>query len=338
MFMKKLSYQFKWMGSFFGILLILICSQTVSAWQASQMEEPSAEKNGRTTLPARSGKLSVPLIEGPNFVCEHAVFKVKNTTNSYQWSSNQPNLLSIDKEGTVKLKKGSGGLVTIRATMLGGDNTTEYIDKTIEVGAVMNESDLVISGDSVLHETGNGNGLYTINLSAGKDEDLHHIPAVQFEWGVKYPGEDFVHSVSKSNEASVSGDLVGNTVYDYFKREGVSGRVELVGRVQTPCGWSDWSRPLPVKIVQKNSYLVYPNPAREKITIEFKDEFGPEQVEIYSESAMKMIRTIRLNDAKFPVSRHPRKIEIQVADLKPGVYFLHFKSNDQTKIVSVLLE
>jgi hypothetical protein len=53
---------------------------------------------------------------------------------------------------------------------------------------------------------------------------------------------------------------------------------------------------------------------------------------------MKMIRTIRLNDAKFPVSRHPRKIEIQVADLKPGVYFLHFKSNDQTKIVSVLLE
>lgn len=335
--MKKVSFQLSLVRSLLGTLIFTICSQNVSARQVSQNEHLLEEENTRNTLTAPSRKLSAPFIEGPNFVCQSAVFRVKNTVGSYEWSCNQPNVLSIDKDGVVKLKKGFGGLVTIRAKLKDADTVTGYIDKTIEVAAHFDESDIVVSGDSILHETGNGNDLYQINLSVKKEGNQHDISAGQFELGIKYPGEDFVHAISQSNEASVSGDLVIKTIGDYFKPTDVPGRVELVGRVQTRCGWSGWSQPLFVKTPQKTAYKVYPNPAREKITIDFENEL-PDQVAIYSESSMKEVRTIRLNDRGLSGTYHPRKIDIQVADLTPGVYFLHLKSNEGVKILSVLLE
>ena len=346
--MKKLSTRFV-LVMWFLCGLIVTCSQNVSAWQGSQIGHfvesayliaapaSMANENVIDSNATRRGKVPLPFIEGPNFVCHTAVFEIKNSRGSYEWSSNQPDFLSIDKDGAVTIKQGVGGFVTIRAKLWNMNDSTAYIDKTIEIAA---RFDIVISGDSILSESGNNSGIYKINFSGEKRGKLLDTLAKQFEWGIKYPGDDFVHSISKSNESFVSGDLVGKTVNDYFKQSTVAISVELVGRAQTPCGWSEWSQPLLVKISQKTNVMVYPNPARGKITVEAKNALGslPDQVAIYGESDMRSVKTLQLNDGGLFAAPYPSKIVIDVADLNPGVYFLHFKSNQGIKIVRVLLQ
>lgn len=345
--MKKLGTRFV-LVMWFLCGLIVTCSQNVSAWQGSQIGHfvesayliaPAASMANENVIDSnatRRGKVSLPFIKGPNFVCHTAVFEVKNSRGSYEWSSNQPDFLSIDKDGAVTIKQGVGGFITIRAKLWNMNDSTAYIDKTIEIPARFY---IVISGDSILSESGKNSGIYKINFSGRKKGELIDTPAKQFEWGIKYSGGDPIHSISKSNENFVSADLVSKWVNDYFKQSTITSKVELVGRVQTQCGWSEWSQPLVVKILQKPNVVVYPNPARGKITVEFKSELGclPDQVVIYGESDMRSVKTLQLNEGGLFEATYPSKINIDLADLKPGVYFLHFKSNHGIKIVRVLL-
>jgi hypothetical protein len=82
--------------------------------------------------------------------------------------------------------------------------------------------------------------------------------------------------------------------------------------------------------------MAYPNPATDVLTLEFKStevkESLPASIELYSESSTKSVKSVSVQDiAKNNAFKDGNKIELRVADLPRGIYYLHVKPNEKQK-------
>ncbi|AEI48756.1 T9SS type A sorting domain-containing protein [Runella slithyformis] len=81
--------------------------------------------------------------------------------------------------------------------------------------------------------------------------------------------------------------------------------------------------------------VAYPNPAKDIVTLQFKNtesaELLPEQILLYSEKSTSALRTISVQNVfERKAFIDGNKIEVNVADLPFGVYFLHIIPNKKT--------
>lgn len=87
----------------------------------------------------------------------------------------------------------------------------------------------------------------------------------------------------------------------------------------------------------KQSLLLYPNPAADKVNISFTLEIGEEQPLIeLKDASNKVVKRITLNKDNVLTSLI-NTIEINLAGLNPGVYFCSLKTNEKTKIEKLVI-
>jgi hypothetical protein len=85
-----------------------------------------------------------------------------------------------------------------------------------------------------------------------------------------------------------------------------------------------------------SGYRVYPNPAKDKITVEFDNtasqEVLPNVLEIFSEKDLNIVRTINVQDVfNRNTFKNGKQIEFDIRDLPRGVYYLRVINPRQEK-------
>lgn len=207
------------------------------------------------------------------------------------WSSSNPSGLTISSSGSATRVGAFKGKVTLTATMtLASGCGTTAVKKIVEVGQP------VITGA----------GSYQFSECT-----------YQAYIGVQ-PGYSATWSV-----VSGSVSLGSTTGYSVYASSTTGGVIEVY--LTNACGNST---PQQFYIPGcESSMLVYPNPAKGKFFVDFGKSLSleslPTQLNLFSESSTNPVRTVHISQEHSQGRLIDGKLEIDVSDIKSGIYYLH---------------
>lgn len=156
------------------------------------------------------------------------------------------------------------------------------------------------------------------------------------------PGTTFSYSdYSGSGDMSISITPTGGYAYVYVNPSSTYGHREIIVTGTNACGSYSYIITL---YLSSSPLAVYPNPAQDILTLDLGAlgmENVPERIDLYSESSMKVVRSIS-SDEMTMKNRKDGKIEMMVGDLPRGRYYVHFIRRDaldpRSKMIRVILE
>ncbi len=257
-------------------------------------------------------------INGPTLVCSgNHTYTIDNPLGfGFSWSSSNTSLLSINSSTGVATRVGMGsGWVTIKATI--------SMLHTICGGGGIEESRLVWVGPPNVSTINYSSG-YTI--CTGQIEQLTAFPLNQgpgttYSWQVQFPS---------------SGGFVGATntpSVDFQDYVAESSNIS-VAAINT-CGSSGAN----ITMTTVNcllAYTIYPNPAKDYITIEFEKPVNveglPDEIVLYSDKSTIALQTINVQELfSQKAFINDNQIQINAKNMPRGWYYLHVKYGERNK-------
>ncbi len=146
---------------------------------------------------------------------------------------------------------------------------------------------------------------------------------------------------SSSSNLNLSGSGSSVTV-----SSSVPGNYLLNATAQNACGTSSNSQSIEV-IDCHLRYAVYPNPAKDQISVKFEDFTDvsalPDEILLLSEHSTKAVRVVAVQEVfERQAMENGNTLKIDVRDLPRGIYYLHIKNNrrqdKKVDIIRILLE
>lgn len=255
-------------------------------------------------------------IAGADILCSNTMYTLTGIPpSSVTWSSSNANILTINPSTGAAIINGNGR-VSITASISTGCGIAT-LTKTVWVGE---PGYFDISG----LETICTNNLYQYNITANNPFDQ-----AAYSWS------------SSSPNLSLSGNGFSVNASSW-----IAGTYLLNVTAQNVCGTS--SNSLGIDVVQCfASYTVYPNPAKDQVSIRFEDFTDatalPDEILLLSEHSTKAVRTIAVQEAfERKAMEQGNTLKVDVRDLPRGIYYLHIKNSrrqdEKVDIIRILLE
>ena len=275
---------------------------------------------GATTL----AQMAMPSISGPALLCTTGTYTLTNVPAGVpvSWSVSTPSGVSpTSGSGTVaNLTRINAEDVTITFTI--GCNGGGTVSRRILVGPPQ-FGGFLVNGQSTSNGTGCTNSYIPIAA-------VPNDPSASYYWSQSDPN-GFIANASQSSTAFTAYNA--NCYY-------------LNVNIYNSCGSTNQT----LTICTNNclaKYTVYPNPAKDYITVEFDQiesaEFLPDEIVLLSEKSTKSVKNVDVQ-ALYQRNglKNGKQVEIDAKALPRGTYYLHIKNSrlKETKvdIVRILLE
>ncbi|WP_342088073.1 trypsin-like peptidase domain-containing protein [Dyadobacter sp. OTU695] len=262
-------------------------------------------------------------ISGPTLICSSGNFSVDNLGSgaSVSWSSSNTSVLTINSSGTATRPGTAIGTVTISATVPNSCGS-RTITKTVTVGPP-SFAGFLVNGQSTSNGTGCTNSYIPIAA-------VPNDPSSTYYWSQSDPN-GFIANASQSSTA-----FTGYNASCYYLNVSISNS----------CG----SRSENLTICLNNcfaKYTVFPNPAKDHITIEFDHiesaESLPDEIILFSEKSTNPVKNVDVQSLyQHNGLKNGKQIEIDAKALPRGTYYLHIKNSrlkeNKVDIIRILLE
>lgn len=257
----------------------------------------------------QTNTIQSPYINGPDLICTTGSFSVSSPIGAVTWSTSNSGLLTINSAGLATRVGSFSGDVTVNATMtLASGCGTTVIKKTVHVGT----------------PSFSGAGQY------------------QFD-ACTYQAYISPQSGANPTWSVVSGSVgLGSTTgYSVYASSTTGGVIAVT--INNACGSSTMEFTIPGC---EGMFSVYPNPAKDNITLAFKEieneESLPSKIVFYKEGSDNPYKVTKLDEALGEgLSKVRRNVTFDVSMLPRGIYYLHIFSANGDKILEktrILLE
>ncbi|MBS4065118.1 MAG: T9SS type A sorting domain-containing protein [Chitinophagaceae bacterium] len=298
-----------------------------------QWDNPATWNNG--TLPAHNDIVCVPtgwtvVVKGATYA--DATGCPGNTTNTPRLFVFVCGTLNFDPSGKLYLACASNVNIYTGGTILASNGSSDLIKigATIVWGGPGTGNQGNINGPYYLSDGGNGAGVLTSILKDFKAE-LNKPFEVALNWSTlqEYNNEGFVieRSMDSKNWVALAtieskGNSGAQTNYNYLDQSPVHGvnyyRLQQVDKN----GSAEYSNIIKVTNRTTGKIAIYPNPVHTTATVYSSTAFTHNQsVQIFSING-SLIKTIGV--------RAGNTIQLPVADLGAGVYFIRLTENGTT--------
>ncbi len=279
----------------------------------------------------------IPLrIDGPKEVCygQNATISMPNlrANETISWNINGGGLQTVSTAThSITLtpsSSASNGMATITATITQPGVGTFTAVHTLHVGAPSSASGIVLHNSTTNHQA---NNYGTINLCSGTYNNLYIQSSLTTLTGAQwsFPG-GWSYWTSGIN-AYVNPLGPGNSIYVQATNQcGTASFPSTYSTNLNGCGGY-------------YSYVVYPNPAKDVLTIEFEDTIEeksfPEKFELFNEKSAKNVLAVDASSTtKQKELKGTKRLLIDVSVLPRGKYILRVtqeKSDDAEKFKSI---
>ncbi|MFS0489782.1 S8 family serine peptidase [Leadbetterella byssophila] len=274
----------------------------------------------RAVTIAKAGK-----INGSDLVCSNSTFTLDAIPAgaTISWSSSNTGILTINSSTGVATRVGSGsGSVTITSTLNASCGSVQ-LTKVVWVG----NPDLTkrINGTIAGTTPVNPGNLY--NLTAESQS-----PSTSFNYNNYTGSGDMVIDIYYPNSANTQ-------MYVYGTSTNGSRHVRVTATNSCGSYYQDF-----VFYIPSFFKSVYPNPAKDYLTLDFNDLTEkatlPDAIELYNEASMKKELVLNIDDVlKDTKNQQGNKYILDIKDLKRGVWYLHaVKKGYKTEVIRLLFE
>lgn len=268
---------------------------------------------------ARAGFISWGDISGNANICDNNnyTYSIPSSGTSFTWTVSNLTIVSGQGTNTLTVKSTFNGPATISVTSQGLCSS-----RTIAVGPPQ-FAGFLVNGQM----TSNGTGcVNSYNSIAAVPND----PSAQYYWSQSDPN-GFIANASQSSTAF--------TAYNascYYLNVNISNVCGSRNETLTMCLNNCFAK-----------YTVFPNPAKDYITVEFDHiesaESLPDEIVLLSEKTGSAVKTIDVQDIyKRNTLKNGKQIEIEARDLPRGTYYLHIKNSklkeNKLDVIRILLE
>lgn len=263
-------------------------------------------------------------ISGPDIVCSTGSFTLSGRPpSSASWSSSNTGILTINSSTGSASRVGSAqGQVTITATITTGCGTLQ-LTKVVWVGNpnLTKKINGAVAGTTPVYP---GN-LYDLTAES-------QSPSTSFNYNDYTGSGDMVIDIYYPNSANTQMYVYGTSTY---------GSRHVRVTATNACGsyYEDF-----VFYIPSFFKAVYPNPAKEYLTLEFNNLTEkatlPDAVELYNEASMKKEVILTIDDIlKDTKNQQGNRYVLDIKDLKRGVWYLHaVRKGYKTEVIRLLFE
>jgi hypothetical protein len=265
--------------------------------------QPSLYINGNSAFCSGTGSYNIP-----GLPCNATV----------SWSSSNSNIATITPTGNpVTLTKTGDGSVTITATISGvACLINNILTKSVAVGNPQ-ASNITLWNSKSTTTIGS-----PVAFVAGYPP-ANRCQILSTDWQIFTMGASI-------NTGSVPCEPDnGTSKYIFFQS---TGTAYVQARVQNSCGWSNWSAAVPIQVT--SGFLISPNPATDVITIQEKQ----------SSTAKDGITAVKIFDnagnlkKQMKCTSGAKQVKINVADLKPGMYYVEISSGQINERLQLVIQ
>lgn len=260
-------------------------------------------------------------ISGSNIVCTTENYSVSNLPagTSVTWSSTNPSILSINSSTGVATKVASGN-VTIIADIAGGCGSFRIVKDVFSGTPDHNKfyvRDAIIGSLPIILDN---YGTIYVRVSY-QDDPLLLSGISQYEWDV--PNGTVTQSTFFQIPAM-------NEVDVFYANGSYPSTHQVYLRAQNTCGWSQWDEMIwQVDNSFFFAYTIFPNPAKDKLTMEFekadRKEGIPNSISLLNENSAIPIQKVDVWSKYQRGEIVNNQIVLDVSSLPRGKYFLHLQ-------------
>jgi len=270
------------------------------------------------------GPLTIPSISGPSILCTSGTYTLNNVPGGV------PVSWSVTTPSGVTPTSGSGNNANltmvnpedVTLTFRIGCNATRGITRRIYVGPPQ-FGGFLVNGQS----TSNGSGCTNSYIPIAA---VPNDPSASYYWSQSDPN-GFIANASQSSTA-----FTGYNASCYYLNVGISNACGSRSENLTICLNSCFAK-----------YTVYPNPAKDYITVDFDKiesaESLPDEIVLLSEKSTNPVTNVDVQALyQRKGLKNDKQVEIDAKALPRGTYYLHIKNSrlkeNKVDIVRILLE
>lgn len=270
------------------------------------------------------GPLTIPSISGPSILCTSGAYTLNNVP------AGVPVTWSVTTPSGVTPTSGSGNVANltmvnpedVTLTFRIGCNATRGITRRLLVGPPQ-FGGFLVNGQSTSNGTGCTNSYIPIAA-------VPNDPSASYYWSQSDPN-GFIANASQSSTA-----FTGYNGSCYYLNVGISNACGSRSEYLTICLSDCFAK-----------YTVYPNPAKDFITVDFDKiesvESLPDEIVLMSEKSTKPVKNIDVQ-ALYQRNglKNGKQVEIDAKALPRGTYYLHIKNSrlkeNKVDVIRILLE
>ncbi len=257
---------------------------------------------------------------------------VVTVSNNFQWHNGgcaaSPTTIIVNGtltfSGGGKLQLAAGSNVIINpGGVLSDDNYTGN-NNLIDIGGT-NIWNAGVEGGPVTGPWQNGNS--TLPISLMSFYGLQENTTIQLFWSTASESNNNYFTIERSEDGENwksigfhNGSNNSNTVmyYSFNDNNPIIGS-SFYRLVQTDYdGVSETFAPIKINFIEKSTFVMYPNPSQEIVTLTFSDDFLFDQIEFYD--VFGKLTLIQDND-------NSKTITIDITSLPKGMYFVSCKGD-----------
>jgi bacillolysin len=267
------------------------------------------------------GAATQSVISGPDHLCPNATYTIANLPagSTVAWVSSNAAGVTISNAGSAARVGNFHGNVTLTATVSGGCGKL-VLTKAISVGKPVATNIAINAPDKCA-----GTSQLVVAAINGNPTNM--------KWSVTSGNAP---NASLSDFANGSASFFTNTPDCYG----------LTLSMTNTCGAATTGTTICIDNCFAGS-KVYPNPARDLVTIEFEHAESlhalPEQIYLYSEHSTVPVRSVSIREVfENNAFRDGNKIAFRVSDLPRGIYYVHIipgkNSGQKSEHIRIVLE